>query len=37
MLPILSELCGFLGEISLEDQSICITTNGPDNNPFGYA
>ena len=38
MLPPLSKLtfAALLREISLEGKPICTTTNGPDNNPFGY-
>jgi hypothetical protein len=38
MLPTFPELtfAALLGEISLEGKSICITRNGPDNNPSGY-
>jgi hypothetical protein len=38
MLPTFPELtfAALLGQISVEGKFICITVNGPDNNPFGY-
>jgi hypothetical protein len=38
MLPTHSEItfAALLGESPLKVKPICITANGPDNNPFGY-